>query len=89
MDSGGNLMTKARDLADGANAFDVVSVTELEYLNGVSSAIQTQIDGKQAVVSGVDSTEIGYLNGVTSSIQTQINNINPDSTPTALMLGGM
>jgi hypothetical protein len=65
-------MTKARDLADGANAFDVVSATELEYLNGVTSAIQTQIDGKQAVVSGVDSTEIGYLNGVTSAIQTQI-----------------
>ena len=39
-------MTKARDLADGANAFDVVSVTELEYLDGVSSAVQTQLNAK-------------------------------------------
>ena len=50
-----------------------VSNTEIGYLNGVTSAIQTQLDGKQAVVSGVSDTEIGYLDGVTSSIQTQIN----------------
>jgi len=75
-------MTKARDLADGANAFDVVSVTELEYLNGVTSAVQTQIDTKQAVVSGVDNTEIGYLNGVTSAIQTQLDSKAATSTPT-------
>jgi hypothetical protein len=49
-----------------------VSNTELQYLNGVSSAIQTQLDSKQAIVSGVSSTEIGYLDGVTSSIQTQL-----------------
>jgi hypothetical protein len=34
--------------------------------------LQTSLDGKQAVVSGVSSTEIGYLDGVTSAIQTQI-----------------
>ena len=50
-----------------------VSNTELQYLNGVTSAIQTQLDGKQAVVSGVSDTEIGYLDGVTSAIQTQLN----------------
>jgi hypothetical protein len=50
-----------------------VSNTEIGHLNGVTSAIQTQLDGKQAVVSGVSDTEIGYLDGVTSSIQTQIN----------------
>lgn len=49
-----------------------VSSTELGYLDGVTSAIQTQLNGKQAVVSGVDDTEIGYLNGVTSAIQTQL-----------------
>jgi len=65
-------MTKARDLANSADVFDTVSTTELGYLDGVSSAIQTQIDGKQAVVSGVDNTEIGYLDGVTSAIQTQL-----------------
>lgn len=50
-----------------------VSSTELGYLNGVTSAIQTQLDGKQAVVANVSDTEIGYLDGVTSAIQTQLN----------------
>jgi hypothetical protein len=51
-----------------------VSSTELSYLNNVSSAIQTQLDNKQAVVANVSDTEIGYLDGVTSAIQTQLNN---------------
>lgn len=50
-----------------------VSATEISYLDGVTSNLQTQLDNKQAVVSGVSSTEIGYLDGVTSSIQTQLN----------------
>lgn len=59
-----------------------VSDTEIGYLNGVTSAIQTQIDSKlststasstyQPIVSGVSNTEIGYLDGVTSGIQSQI-----------------
>jgi hypothetical protein len=65
-------MSKARDIASAAPAPSTVSATELGYLDGVSSAIQTQLNDKQAVVSGVDDTEIGYLNGVTSAIQTQI-----------------
>jgi len=65
-------MTKARDLANIGTTLGSVSTTELGYLDGVTSAIQTQIDGKQAVVSGVNSTEIGYLDGVTSAIQTQL-----------------
>jgi hypothetical protein len=65
-------MTKARDLATAASAFDTVTVTELEYIDGVTSAVQTQLNAKQAIVSGVDDTEIGYLNGVTSAIQTQM-----------------
>src|SRR6056300_606050 len=64
-----------------------VSNTEFGYLNGVTSAIQTQIDSKQATIDAsnrlnanlihdgsVDNTEFGYLNGVTSSLQTQIDN---------------
>jgi len=60
------------------------SSTEIGYLDGVTSSIQTQLDGKlssatagttyQTVVSGVSSTEIGYLDGVTSAIQTQLDN---------------
>ena len=62
-----------------------VSNTEFQYLDGVTSAIQTQIDSKQATIDSsnrlnanlihdgsVDNTEFGYLNGVTSAIQTQI-----------------
>jgi hypothetical protein len=79
-------MSKARDLANAATALSAVSATELGYLDGVTSAVQTQINTKQAVVSGVNDTEIGYLDGVTAPIQTQINNI--DSTPTALMTMG-
>jgi hypothetical protein len=37
-------MTKARNLAD--NALTTVSPTELGYLDGVTSAVQTQIDAK-------------------------------------------
>jgi hypothetical protein len=65
-------MSKARDLANAGTALTTVSATELGYLDGVTSAVQTQINAKQAVVSGVNDTEIGYLDGVTSAIQTQL-----------------
>ena len=53
-----------------------------------TSSIQTQLDAKQAVVSGVDNTEIGYLNGVTSAIQTQLNNITALTTKKTMKLSG-
>jgi hypothetical protein len=59
-----------------------ISATEIAYVDGVTSAIQTQLDAKQAVVSGVSNTEIGYLDGVTSAIQTQINAKAPIASPT-------
>jgi len=65
-------MTKARDLANAGTALSAVSATELGYVDGVTSAIQTQIDGKQAINANVSTTELGYLDGVTSSIQTQL-----------------
>ncbi len=65
-----------------------VDNTEIQYLNGVTSAIQTQIDAKAALagptftgtvvlpsttsIGDVDGTEIGYLNGVSSNVQTQL-----------------
>jgi len=62
-----------------------VDNTEFQYLNGVTSAIQTQIDSKQATIDAsnrlnanlvgdgsVDNTELSYLNGVTSAVQTQL-----------------
>ena len=58
-----------------------VSNAEFGYLDGVTAAIQTQIDGKASsshtqaattVGSGlVSDAEFGYLDGVTSAIQTQ------------------
>jgi hypothetical protein len=51
-----------------------VSSTEIGYLDGVTSSIQTQLSNKQNTVAEVSDTEIGYLNGVTSAIQTQLNN---------------
>jgi len=39
-------MTKARDLANAGTALTTVSATELGYLDGVTSAVQTQINTK-------------------------------------------
>ena len=66
-----------------------ITSTELSYVDGVTSSIQTQIDNKSPSLSptftgnvvlpsttsigAVSNTEISYLDGVTSSIQTQIN----------------
>ncbi len=75
-------MTKARDLANAGTALSAVSATELAYLDGVTSAVQTQLDTKQPTVSGVSDTEIGYLDGVTSAIQTQLNAKAPTASPT-------
>jgi hypothetical protein len=76
-------MTKARDLANASTALSAVSATELGYVDGVTSAIQTQLDAKlasstaattyQAINTNVSTTELGYLDGVTSAIQTQLN----------------
>jgi hypothetical protein len=41
-------MSKARDLASATPAPSTISSTELGYLDGVTSAIQTQVDAKAA-----------------------------------------
>ena len=41
-------MSKARDLANAGTALTSVSATELGYVDGVTSAIQTQLDAKIA-----------------------------------------
>ena len=81
-------LTASRALVSDTNG-DVsvsdVTSTEIGYLDGVSSAIQTQLDAKQPTISAsaridaahihdgtVSNTEFGYLNGVTSNIQTQL-----------------
>jgi len=54
-------MTKARDLANAANALDDVSATELGYLDGVTSAIQTQINTVTTAVNNVDATPTALM----------------------------
>jgi len=49
-------MSKARDLANAGTALTSVSATELGYLDGVTSAVQTQIDAKAASSTAVTLT---------------------------------
>lgn len=49
-------MSKARDLANAGTALTNVSPTELGYLDGVTSAVQTQIDSKITGSSAISPT---------------------------------
>jgi hypothetical protein len=49
-------MTKARDIASAAPAPSTVSATELGYLDGVTSAVQTQINNRAAATNGTMNT---------------------------------
>ena len=49
-------MSKARDLANAGTALTTVSATELGYIDGVTSAIQTQIDSKIGSASAINPT---------------------------------
>jgi len=51
-------MSKARDIASAAPAPSTVSATEIGYLDGVTSAIQTQIDSKIGSASAISPTLI-------------------------------
>jgi hypothetical protein len=60
-------MTKARDLANAATALSAVTATELGYLDGVTSSLQTQINTKAATtyvdtaVAAADSTPTALM----------------------------
>jgi hypothetical protein len=74
-----------------------ISNAEIGYLDGVTSAIQTQLNAKAPLASPtltgtvtlpsttsigtVTDVEIGYLDGVTSAIQTQLNAKAPLASP--------
>jgi hypothetical protein len=53
-------MTKARDLANAGTALTTVSATELGYLDGVTSAVQTQLDAKIAKTLTTTTGDIIY-----------------------------
>ena len=62
-------MSKARDLANAGTALTSVSATELGYVDGVTSAIQTQIDAKEATLPSQTGNSGKYLttNGTAKS----------------------
>jgi len=78
-------MTKARDLANAATAFNAVTATEIGYVDGVTSAIQTQIDTK-AVYPSQTGNSGKYL--TTNGSATSWGTITTDPTPTVLLLMG-
>ena len=92
-----NNLTASKALVSDSNGkVDVsdVTSTELDYLSGVTSAIQTQIDGKQAsldstqlaaVNSGIDSTLVGKISTNESAIST-INGKIPSQASTTNQL---
>jgi len=53
-------MTKARDIANAGTALTSVSATELGYVDGVTSAIQTQLDAKTAKSTLTTTGDIYY-----------------------------
>lgn len=57
-------MTKARDLASGNPAPPTVSTTELGYLDGVTSAIQTQMDSKLGTSTAASTYQTKAANGL-------------------------
>lgn len=66
-------MTKARDLATAGSAFAAVDATELGYLDGVTSAIQTQLNAKisSAVLTATAvSTNITLASGTAYMVDT-------------------
>jgi hypothetical protein len=68
-----------------------VSNTEFGYLNGVTSAIQTQLDAKQATLGNnldlLTSTEVGYLDGATAGSQVASKALVADASNQILFVG--
>ena len=89
-------MTKARDLASAIPAPSTVDATELGYLDGVTSAIQTQLDAKTAKSTLTTTGDIYYASaantparlaiGSTSNVLTVAGGVPTWAAPAA---GGM
>lgn len=100
--AGNSVVTSINTSAGGVDAAKIadgsVSDTEFQHLDGVTSDIQTQIDGKQATITGnldaaliadggVSNTEFQYLDGVYSGIQSQLDQ-KQQNLPSQLGHGG-
>ena len=76
-------MTKARDLANASTALSAVSATELAFVDGVTSAIQTQMDAKAPSSTAVTLTGTQTLTNKTLTnpvISSVINNTLTSTT---------
>jgi len=79
-------MTKSRDLANAATALNAVTATEIGFVDGVTSAIQTQLDAKATYPSQTgNSGKFLTTNGTATSWGA----VSTDPIPQILMLGGM
>jgi hypothetical protein len=90
--------TVSRALVSDGSGFvsaSAVTATEIGYLDGVSSAIQTQLGTKQATIDSsarlnsnlihdgsVTNTEFGYISTLSSNAQTQLTAKAPIASPT-------
>ena len=88
-DGSGNAdVTIPRDgiVSDLSDLSITATATELNYVDGVTSNIQTQLDAKGTVSTLADlsitatATELNYVDGVTSNIQTQLDGKGTVST---------
>lgn len=83
-----NAVTNAKLADDAVDTAEIKdnAVTNAKLAGSIAQSkitnLESDLAGKQAVVSGVSDTEIGYLDGVTSAIQTQIDSKAPIASPT-------
>ena len=76
-------MTKARDLANASTALSAVDATELAYLDGVTSAVQTQIDAKLATATAATT----YVANSLADAKGDLLTATADNTPARLAVG--
>ena len=76
-------MTKSRDLANAATALNAVTAAELQYVDGVTSAIQTQIDTKLATATAATT----YVANSLADAKGDIFVATADNTVTRLPVG--
>ena len=72
-------MTKARDIASAAPAPAGVTSTELGYVDGVTSALQTQIDSKIGSAAAINPTIVDAKGDIIGA--------SADNTPARLAVG--
>jgi hypothetical protein len=76
-------MTKSRDLANAATALNAVTAAELGYVDGVTSAIQTQLDAKLASSTAATT----YVPNSLADAKGDLLTATADNTPARLAVG--